>query len=1163
MSNKTDSSEIILIAPETNNQDGTHTYYILDPCPQEESIPESKIELIDLTAEVTNTGNIAVLSTNSSTGAWEINLTRQADSMDKGNVINLESEGSSTVIEETFFDDDGESVCIVKDEDEDVDVEGVSQTDVYPSSGEEIYVLKSETGSIYFENEPSAGETEELTSLPEQHEQDDEPEEDTLYIDDVRFSGSQENMQNNLKIVGTPDTDLMDGKKETNSLLQKMKSIIEDADLVMKETEDCMREDKESREKQTTATQNCASENHNSREAVLEKNVIDLPSQTQEVSDIEYVDSTNTALTLLELAGGSYRNTADEVEMEEDSLENQETIDNPDVSQEGQLTMLTTLQPVPVEIPEITETTKVVPEMSTEQETNKADSPAASSHVGRLKTNIKIEDVQTQIERLKEGDSPFNSETKRYYRGLSSPIVSQKEIADKLIERTKSKVPYSEPKDIFFTMKIAHRLANRIVPPEKGESENSFSDKEMIDQVTSVTDKDDHKLNTPVSRKGSISYSEVRSVTPSQEKSAISDKYELLKILEDDPDDPDDIPDLPEGKLLNKIINKTNMIRRSKNKFSPLIKLHPELEKELALKQLQDFSSSRSGRKSFNKLEVTIQNHREHNNNTNRKRRSGDTFSKNKKMKGEDERSVEDSSLAVTVDPSLVTETLAVEGQEAVSDPTKDSKSIKQYSNKRLSRNSETPPREIPMEILLNGVEEDVDLLENGKAKNKIFKATNPRKRQEELKKKKQTHFANVLQRNKPQKKRGRPPKKKVSSLDTFNDDLIIHPGKKNKLQNGEDKQESENSVYKENESPKDEKLQKGKKLTEIEKLLGDEGAINMLYSVEQKRNVGNEPKSGILPSYRRKKKDLMLKTKLVKSAVLRLSASPAQNEGRISLRERSTKEENEETQSEIALRKISVDSHDSHHSANSGNAEVFPFPAKIVPAEASRIIRRHSSSSNYSSRSNSPRRQSFDGSEQPNVLPSASSETGQGDIPHKHKHTKSSHQVEAGQGDNLLVSANKHTKPSNQEESTQVKRLSKDVKRTSLPRRINNTPATSTAKKIQQKVEVKPIPGKPRGRPRRVLVTEDEKKKSSELESSLSAALNEVTKKIEGIDSNIATPKKTGSPIVSRIGSASKMLNKGNVDCCEITLIKKLFLYSIYLFNIKNQVNKDNTNIQ
>ena len=75
--------------------------------------------------------------------------------------------------------------------------------------------------------------------------------------------------------------------------------------------------------------------------------------------------------------------------------------------------------------------------------------------------------------------------------------------------------------------------------------------------------------------------------------------------------------------------------------------------------------------------------------------------------------------------------------------------------------------------------------------------------------------------------------------------------------------------------------------MREINRLLGDEGAINMIYSVEQKRTPGSEPKRVMLPSVRRKKKDLLLKTKLVKSAVLRLTNTQTQTPGLNSLRRR------------------------------------------------------------------------------------------------------------------------------------------------------------------------------------------------------------------------------------------------------------------------------------
>lgn len=153
----------------------------------------------------------------------------------------------------------------------------------------------------------------------------------------------------------------------------------------------------------------------------------------------------------------------------------------------------------------------------------------------------------------------------------------------------------------------------------------------------------------------------------------------------------------------------------------------------------------------------------------------------------------------------------------------------------------------------------------------------------------------------------------------------------------------------KENSSPATAKPKANSKvMREINRLLGDEGAINMIYSIEQKRLPDSKRDTNILPSLRRKKKDLLLKTKLVKNAVLRLSMSPGQlSPGRV----RRTSPEISTAQSAAGNvksitsppRKASVESLDSNTSEHSPKV-------RKVAAEASRIIRRHSSSSAYSS---------------------------------------------------------------------------------------------------------------------------------------------------------------------------------------------------------------------
>lgn len=141
----------------------------------------------------------------------------------------------------------------------------------------------------------------------------------------------------------------------------------------------------------------------------------------------------------------------------------------------------------------------------------------------------------------------------------------------------------------------------------------------------------------------------------------------------------------------------------------------------------------------------------------------------------------------------------------------------------------------------------------------------------------------------------------------------------------------------------------KARTMREINRLLGDEGAINMIYSLEKRRSPGNNNTKNVLPSTRRKKKDLMLKTKLVKNAMLKMS-SPAGSSMMINrLGRRSdvctptVSSENENK----CIRKTSIDSQGSDQSMKClGN-----FPGrKTIPADESKIIRKHSTSSEASS---------------------------------------------------------------------------------------------------------------------------------------------------------------------------------------------------------------------
>ncbi|KAJ1529136.1 hypothetical protein ONE63_005946 [Megalurothrips usitatus] len=141
----------------------------------------------------------------------------------------------------------------------------------------------------------------------------------------------------------------------------------------------------------------------------------------------------------------------------------------------------------------------------------------------------------------------------------------------------------------------------------------------------------------------------------------------------------------------------------------------------------------------------------------------------------------------------------------------------------------------------------------------------------------------------------------------------------------------------------------------ELEHLLGDEGAVNMLYAVEghNKRKVSS--------------KDLALKARLVKTAVMRLSTSP-QGHMPLALRARRSLNATEPPK----LVKMGGNRKQRHLSSESLDAMRSPpyltpvdghtySPRQKLTADDSRIIRRHSSSSSFSSPSVSPRRVSVE----------------------------------------------------------------------------------------------------------------------------------------------------------------------------------------------------------
>ncbi|XP_050422052.1 chromodomain Y-like protein [Adelges cooleyi] len=458
------------------------------------------------------------------------------------------------------------------------------------------------------------------------------------------------------------------------------------------------------------------------------------------------------------------------------------------------------------------------------------------------------------------------------YIHMTSQIVTQDEIAKELFERFQQKYPMTrvDKPDKLFSMKLTHRLANKIsplkTPDEKSKETNKKSNndlknvnnikkeqtKKKLDKPAEVTkigendlsgvqiievSEDTPKAATQINNSQHIDLitntlkrleqSEESNVTEDKNDGKISSNEELIAILEDfetiETADTNGNK-VPESKPIVKCPVKRKIVRNNARAKRSKPKLDPEIEKQIALKQLEEvsrpkrFDSHFIKRKTETDKKVLVKN---------------DVGSAQKRKKPTDD--VPEVKIAID-------------------------QYIKSYTDKRQSVKAE--PEE--------------------------------------------------------------------------NDEIQL---------------ENSDNVEKEDTKTLSNNVAKARTMREINRLLGDEGAINMIYSLEKRRTQGNNNSKDVLPSTRRKKKDLMLKTKLVKNAMLKMSSPNSSSTSNSRLGRRSDVTPTV-SPVEKCSRKISVDSQGSDQSIKcltnfSGR--------KIIPADESKIIRKHSSSSEASSIGGSP----------------------------------------------------------------------------------------------------------------------------------------------------------------------------------------------------------------
>ncbi|XP_034940981.1 uncharacterized protein [Chelonus insularis] len=148
------------------------------------------------------------------------------------------------------------------------------------------------------------------------------------------------------------------------------------------------------------------------------------------------------------------------------------------------------------------------------------------------------------------------------------------------------------------------------------------------------------------------------------------------------------------------------------------------------------------------------------------------------------------------------------------------------------------------------------------------------------------------------------------------------------------------------------------KKNAEIDRLLQDEGVVNLLYDVEQpgkKRLVPVTKSHAKVMDMQKIQRELKIRTKLVRNAVLRLRTSSTTPSAVTSRSKRSIHGNDQQQSAQSSpIEKKTQETSKSPRSSISSSSE-FIFPAKIRSAHESIIVRRHSSSS-FSSASGSPR---------------------------------------------------------------------------------------------------------------------------------------------------------------------------------------------------------------
>ncbi|XP_015187689.1 PREDICTED: extracellular matrix-binding protein ebh [Polistes dominula] len=563
-------------------------------------------------------------------------------------------------------------------------------------------------------------------------------------------------------------------------------------------------------------------------------------------------------------------------------------------------------------------------------------------------------------------------------RHLTSQIVSPAEVTEVLKERLREKqknVEAPSGPDIFFVKKITQRLSSKLA----GGSISSMPALIPLPHPPQLSSDSFGKKNT-------------ENISVQSPKEGSSDNKELLAILEGDVDP--DWSNLKPPVLIDEGKNSANIIN---NELNSPPKLDPSIERELALKQLLELpvtplrkntpKRKKTVKSGLNKISKSIDKDIE-TENENKEIVNIDLIDEEVKFNTNDETSPEtEAAHSITQEEQKYHD---VSGQDVRSDesrsgrkrkPTEKAREHEQNITKRqkvykgkvsLTKKSE-PKQELIDTILLNKNElgKDNIVLSSSTGKEDAETVT------KEITNKQLTNkIDNIIQKSEnPSVKR---PKQSLSKKGP----QPIAPRKMLKLmrQKIKSNKKSVNLKTKLNTTSKKSKKvtkpqqkrstadstsgdvkPKKKIINEIDRLLQDEGVVNLLYDVEQpdkKRLIPITKSQTKVMDLQKVQRELKIRKKLVRNAVLRLRTSTP-GITKVSPRSTRTTVHSNDSRND---QKTNEQYKNTKSTSGSSPAE-FVYPAKIRnAADASIIIRRHSSSS-FSSASGSPR-VSIDGPE-------------------------------------------------------------------------------------------------------------------------------------------------------------------------------------------------------